>query len=110
MGHPPNAGLRWGYLCNRSYNLQHSTTAVDKDITTWDILITVIGILASVGAILLCTEPTIRYFWTKLASFAGVAILCVLCSRHRLGVILAIVMFVVLRLMIWGLLFVLRKL
>jgi hypothetical protein len=80
----------------------------NEDISKWEIALAVVAIFASVGAILICSEPPIHYFWLKLAGFAGVAVICILCSRHKLGVVLAIAGFIGLRLIIWALISLLK--
>ena len=82
----------------------------DSNLSKPEMALAFIAILSFVGAILICTQPSIPYFWTKLLSFAGVGVICVLLSRHRLAVILATVGFVVLRLIIWGAFHLLRVL
>jgi hypothetical protein len=83
-------------------------TAMNTEMTKLDMALAIIGILAFVCAILVCTEPAIPYFWTKLASFAGVGVLCVVFSSNKLAVILATVLFIVLRLIFWFFLSLLR--
>ena len=69
-----------------------------EDITKPQLALMAIAIFAFVGAVLVCTEPTIPYFWIKLTCFAGVGGLCLLFSQHRLAVVLAAILFIASRL------------
>jgi hypothetical protein len=88
--------------------MQHPATAMNEGFTKPELVLSSIAILAFVGALLICTQPTIPYFWTKLASFTAAGAICVLLSRHRLAIVLATVGFIIFRLIIWGVFHLLR--